>query len=111
MTVRCIEKEFDLTVGKEYKVLSLESQGDYYLIVDDSGNKTEHDSSCFSLVHKQEDLRVKCLKALIVDLSVGKEYELIAVEDFNGKEAYRVLDDSGEDYLYNAAAFEIIKSA
>ncbi len=109
MTVKCIEKEFDLTVGKEYKILSLESQGDYYLIVDDSGNEAKHDSTCFSLVYKQEDLKVKCLKSLSIDLVVGKEYELISIEDFAGKKAYRVLDDSGEDYLYDAAAFEIIK--
>ena len=38
------------------------------------------------------------------DLTIGKIYQVIAVE--NG--FYRILDDSGEDYLYPAAMFEII---
>lgn len=38
------------------------------------------------------------------DLTIGKIYQVIAVE--NG--LYRTLDDSGEDYLYPAAMFEII---
>jgi len=40
------------------------------------------------------------------DLTIGKIYQVIAVE--NG--FYRILDDSGEDYLYPAALFEIIPS-
>jgi hypothetical protein len=40
------------------------------------------------------------------DLTIGKIYNVIAVE--NG--FYRILDDSGEDYLYPAALFEIIPS-
>ena len=111
MTVKCIEKEFGLTVGKEYKVLSIESQGDIYLIVDDSGIETKHDATYFTLVQKREDLKVKCLKSLSADLVVGKEYDLISIEDFLGKQAYRILDDSGEDYLYSASAFEIVKIA
>ncbi len=38
------------------------------------------------------------------DLTIGKTYNVIAVE--NG--FYRIIDDSGEDYLYSAAMFEII---
>jgi predicted DNA binding CopG/RHH family protein len=38
------------------------------------------------------------------DLTIGKIYQVIAVE--NGY--YRIIDDSGEDYLYPAAMFEII---
>jgi len=39
------------------------------------------------------------------DLTIGKIYQVIAVE--NGY--YRIIDDSGEDYLYPAAMFEIIR--
>jgi len=38
------------------------------------------------------------------DLTIGKIYQVISVE--NG--FYRIIDDSGEDYLYRAAMFEII---
>jgi hypothetical protein len=38
------------------------------------------------------------------DLTIGNIYQVIAVE--NG--FYRIIDDSGEDYLYPAAMFEII---
>jgi hypothetical protein len=40
-----------------------------------------------------------------IDLVDGKEYEIIAVE----KEWYRIVDESGEDYLYPPQLFEIIK--
>ena len=40
------------------------------------------------------------------DLSIGKIYQVIAVE--NG--FYRIIDDSGEDYLYPTAMFEIIQA-
>jgi|GEM_PF-1022387 len=40
------------------------------------------------------------------DLTIGKIYQVIAVE--NG--FYRIIDDSGEDYLYPTAVFEIIPS-
>ena len=38
-------------------------------------------------------------------LTVGKIYEVIAIE--HG--FYRLIDDSGEDYLYPPARFEIIQ--
>jgi predicted DNA binding CopG/RHH family protein len=38
------------------------------------------------------------------DLTIGKSYEVITVENA----FYRIIDDSGEDYLYPAAMFEII---
>lgn len=38
-------------------------------------------------------------------LTHDKEYEVISVE----KGWYRIIDDSGEDYLYPASKFEIVK--
>ena len=38
----------------------------------------------------------------------GKVYEVLAVEYGLGK-CYRVIDESGEDYLYPATAFEIVE--
>ena len=37
----------------------------------------------------------------------GKLYELVAIEPGPGGDWFRVIDESGEDYLYPIAAFEI----
>lgn len=41
----------------------------------------------------------------LIDILDDKAYEVIAVE--NGK--YRIVDESGEDYLYTSKAFEIVE--
>ena len=40
-----------------------------------------------------------------IDLTPAKEYEALSVE----KTWYRIIDDSGEDYLYPPELFEEIK--
>jgi len=40
------------------------------------------------------------------DLTDGGIYEVISVERY----AYRILDDSGEDYLYDPGIFEIVEA-
>ena len=44
-------------------------------------------------------------KTELLMLTNGKIYEVISTE----KEWYRVLDDSGEDYLYPPEQFEIVE--
>lgn len=39
-----------------------------------------------------------------IDLVPGKEYEVLSIE----REWYRVIDESGEDYLYPPDFFEIV---
>ena len=41
------------------------------------------------------------------DLTLGRLYEVIAPADSHGM--LRVIDDSGEDYLYPAALFESVE--
>lgn len=41
------------------------------------------------------------------DLTLGRLYEVIAPEDARGM--VRVIDDSGEDYLYPAMLFEAVE--
>ncbi len=53
-------------------------------------------------------MKAKCLIAASIDLVVGNIYEVIGTEDVFGRKAYRVIDDSGEDYLYSAKCFEIV---
>ena len=50
MTVKCIKKEYDLTVGKEYEVLAVECDGQFYRIVDDSDEDYLHDIKSFEIV-------------------------------------------------------------
>lgn len=43
----------------------------------------------------------------LLELISGKEYECLGKED----NAYRVIDETGEDYLYPASEFEVIDNA
>ncbi len=56
-------------------------------------------------------MTVRCLKAINIDLTVGAEYEVIGIEQFGDRECYRIVDDSGDDYLYGTSCFEVVKSA
>ncbi|MBO4915011.1 MAG: hypothetical protein J5449_07375 [Oscillospiraceae bacterium] len=40
-----------------------------------------------------------------LELTSGKEYEVISVE----RGWYRIIDDSGEDYIFPPDAFEIVE--
>jgi len=51
--------------------------------------------------NKHEDFIVKNNR---IDLVPGKEYEVLSIE----REWYRVIDESGEDYLYPPDFFEIV---
>lgn len=44
-------------------------------------------------------------KTIPLELTNGKIYEVLSVE----KKWYRIIDDSGEDYLYPPEQFEIVK--
>jgi hypothetical protein len=51
-------------------------------------------------------MKVKYIgKTLPLELTNGKEYNVKSVE----KEWYRIIDDTGEDYLYPPTEFEIIE--
>lgn len=50
-------------------------------------------------------MKVKCIARDSGDLTVGKKYDVLGVE--NGW--YRIVDNSGEDYLYSPEAFEIVE--
>lgn len=49
---------------------------------------------------------VACIRdGSLLDLEVGKLYEVLPAEADDGKEELRVIDESGEDYLYPASWF------
>lgn len=52
-------------------------------------------------------MKVKCVgETSFLELTHNKIYEVISVE----KGWYRVIDDSGEDYLYHPSEFEVVES-
>lgn len=50
-------------------------------------------------------MKVKCIARDSGDLTIGKIYEVISIEN----NWYRIIDNSGEDYLYSPEAFEIVE--
>ena len=40
----------------------------------------------------------------------GRVYEVLSTEDGLCEKWYRIIDESGEDYLYPASSFEIVAS-
>lgn len=50
-------------------------------------------------------MKVKCIQKDSADLTIGKIYDVISIEN----NWYRIVDDSKEDYLYHPSAFEIIE--
>lgn len=44
-------------------------------------------------------------KTVPLELTNGKEYKVLSIE----KKWYRIVDDSGEDYLYPPEQFEIVE--
>ena len=50
-------------------------------------------------------MKVKYIKETDLSLTNGKEYEVLSVEEG----FYRIVDNTGEDYLYPPEEFEIIE--
>lgn len=51
-------------------------------------------------------MKVKYKNESGISLTNGKEYEVISVE----KGMYRIVDDTGEDYLYYPDEFEVVSN-
>ena len=50
-------------------------------------------------------MKVKCIARDSGDLTIGKIYEVISIEN----NWYRIIYNSGEAYLYSPEAFEIVE--
>lgn len=100
MKARCIDKEFDLTVGKDYKIISVESQGEFYCLINDSGLEKKYNSSSFLIIEAD---KAKCIYAANMDLTLGKIYDVVSIDE--KRKECRIIDDSGEDYIYSMKAF------
>ena len=93
-----------VTHGKIYTILSIEKDG--YRIVDDSGDNHLYPPECFEIVKIYPGMKVRWIgETDFLIATHGKIYTVLSVE----KEWYRIIDDSGEDYLYPPNLFEIVE--
>lgn len=103
MKVKCIDKELDLTIGKTYEVIMLENQGDLYKLKNDSGIIRNYPVCSFKTV---EVLKAKCIEDVNIDLIKDTIYEVVSID--KDKNECRVIDESGEDYIYSMDYFEFL---
>lgn len=93
-----------LTKGKIYTILSVEKER--YRIVDDSGKEHLYPRELFEIVKVHPGTKVRWIgNTDFLVATHGKIYTVLSVE----KEWYRIVDDSGEDYLYPPMCFEIVE--
>ena len=54
-------------------------------------------------------MKVRCIidDSNTISLTTGKEYEVIAIEEG----WYRIVDNTGEDYLFSPDVFEIVEGS
>ena len=64
MKVECIDKEFDITIGKIYEVIMLKNQGEIYQLKNDSGIISNYPACCFKTA---EVMRAKCIESINLD--------------------------------------------
>lgn len=55
-------------------------------------------------------MRVRCIKAISIDLTEGEIYDVLEIENHFGRNLYRIVDDSGDDYVYGSSCFEILET-
>lgn len=55
-------------------------------------------------------MKVKCIKGINIDLTIGKIYEVLEIEKREDTTYYRIVDDCGEDYIYESSCFETVEA-
>jgi hypothetical protein len=62
------------------------------------------------VVNEEQRIKYNDANQSTVDLLPGKRYEVIGIKEV-GKyyKRYRIIDESGEDYLYPQALFDIVE--
>lgn len=103
MEVECIDKEFDITIGKFYEVIMLENQDEIYQLKNDSGIISNYPACCFKIA---EVMRAKCIESINLDLKKDMIYEVVSID--KERNECRVIDESGEDYIYSMDSFEFL---
>lgn len=103
MKVECIDKEFDITVGKIHEVITVENQGDLYRIKNDSDIIKEYPSCSFKTI---DVMKARCISNINIDLIKGSIYEVVSID--KERIECRVIDESGEDYIYKTNLFEFL---
>ena len=103
MKVECIDKEFDITVGKIYEVITVENQGDLYRIKNDSDIIKEYPACSFKTI---DVMKARCISNINIDLIKGSIYDVVSID--KERNECRVIDESGEDYIYRTNIFEFL---
>ena len=55
-------------------------------------------------------MKIKCINSVNIDLTLNKIYEVIEIEKWFGRDYYRIIDDSGDDYDYGTNCFEVVEN-
>ncbi len=103
MTVKCINKESELTIGNLYEVIMLENQGSEYQIKNDSEKIKNYPAESFIVTHI---IKAKCKEDLNIDLIKDNIYDVVSID--KERNECRVIDESGEDYIYDMDCFDFL---
>ena len=110
--VRCVDDNGirDLTVGKQYGALKIYE--DNVELIDDAGDEYAYDIGLFEPVIKTVEpqveeifkagMKVRCVNNWCSDLTVGKEYEVLHVDEYT----VHIIDDRGIECNYDIRLFE-----
>ena len=102
--VKCIYIDNDcLTVGKEYNVVEVDEG--FYEVENDSGEFWWYHNGRFEMINKPP-FKVKCTGIESLYLTVGKEYDVVEVDEG----FYKVKNDSGRTHWYYDNRFEIVET-
>lgn len=103
MKIRWLGEDGDLTHGEIYTFLR-EEDG-MVRVYEDRGEVRLYPPELFEIVKVKPGAKVRWLGSTVfLMLTHGQIYTVLSVE----KEWYRVIDGTGEDYLYPPEAFEIV---
>lgn len=55
-------------------------------------------------------MKIKCINPVNIDLTLNKIYEVIEIEKWFDRDYYRIIDDSGDDYVYGTNCFVVVEN-
>ena len=106
MKVKCLYDIHRGTSLEKDKIYDARDCGKgWYAIVDESGEEFAYPPELFDVI-EETTMRIKYIgKTSPLVLTNGKVYNVLSIE----KRWLRVVDDSGEDYLYAPELFEVVQ--
>ena len=80
-----------------------ENQGDLYRIKNDSDIIKEYPACSFKTINV---MKARCISNINIDLIKGSIYDVVSID--KERNECRVIDESGEDYIYKTNIFEFL---